>query len=92
MSNKDVPKRLIEQTIEKFGRIDVLINNAGMIRRAPAVDFSEEDWSQILEVNLSSVFRLSQAAGRRMIEQHPVIWQLITRPRFVQTKPEIVRF
>ncbi len=68
MSDKDVPKSLVEQAIEKFGRIDVLINNAGMIRRAPAVDFSEEDWATVLEVNLSSVFRLSQACGREMIK------------------------
>jgi 2-deoxy-D-gluconate 3-dehydrogenase len=40
-----------------------------MIRRSPAVDFSEEDWATVIEVNLSSVFRLSQAAGRKMIEQ-----------------------
>jgi 2-deoxy-D-gluconate 3-dehydrogenase len=69
MSDKDAPKRLIDETIKRFERIDILINNAGMIRRAPAVDFSEDDWSQVLEVNLSSVFRLSQAAGRKMIEQ-----------------------
>lgn len=69
MSEKDVPKKLIAEVIEKFGRIDVLINNAGMIRRAPAVDFSEEDWATVLEVNLSGVFRLSQAAGRKMVEQ-----------------------
>jgi 2-dehydro-3-deoxy-D-gluconate 5-dehydrogenase len=69
MADKDVPRRLIEQVIENFGQIDILINNAGMIRRAPAVDFSEEDWSAVIEVNLSSVFRLSQAAGRHMIEQ-----------------------
>jgi 2-deoxy-D-gluconate 3-dehydrogenase len=69
LADKNAPKRLIEQTIEKFGRIDILINNAGMIRRAPAIDFTEEDWSIVLEVNLSSVFRLSQAAGKRMIEQ-----------------------
>lgn len=69
MSDKEVPKRLINETVERFGKIDILINNAGMIRRAPAIDFSEEDWSTVLEVNLSSVFRLSQAAGRKMIEQ-----------------------
>lgn len=69
MSEKDVPRRLVEKVVDEFGRIDILINNAGMIRRAPAVDFSEEDWTTVLEVNLSSVFRLSQAAGRKMIEQ-----------------------
>lgn len=67
--DREAPKKLIDETIEKFGRIDILVNNAGMIRRAPAVDYSEEDWSTVLEVNLSSVFRLSQAAGRQMIEQ-----------------------
>ncbi len=69
MADKEVPKRVVDAVIEKFGRIDILINNAGMIRRTPAVDFSEEDWSAVLEVNLSSVFRLSQAAGRHMIGQ-----------------------
>jgi 2-deoxy-D-gluconate 3-dehydrogenase len=69
MSDKSVPVDVVDQAIAEFGRVDILINNAGMIRRSPAVDFSEEDWSTVLEVNLSSVFRLSQAAGRRMIEQ-----------------------
>jgi 2-deoxy-D-gluconate 3-dehydrogenase len=69
MSDKDVPKRLIDEAVNEFGRIDILINNAGMIRRTPAVDYSEEDWMTVLEVNLSSVFRLSQAAGKRMVGQ-----------------------
>ncbi len=68
MADKNVPRNLAESVIGEFGRIDVLINNAGMIRRAPAVDFSEEDWSTVLEVNLSSIFRLSQAVGKNMIE------------------------
>jgi 2-deoxy-D-gluconate 3-dehydrogenase len=69
MSEKDVPVNLVEKVVGEFGRIDILINNAGMIRRTPAVDFSEEDWTTVLEVNLSSVFRISQAAGRKMIER-----------------------
>jgi 2-dehydro-3-deoxy-D-gluconate 5-dehydrogenase len=67
MSDKRVPSRLIAEIIETFGRLDILINNAGTIRRSPAVDFSEEDWEFVLEVNLSSVFRLSQAAAKNMI-------------------------
>ncbi len=68
MADKNVPSRLIASIIEQFGRLDILINNAGTIRRSPAVDFSEDDWATVLEVNLSSIFRLSQAAARVMIE------------------------
>ena len=69
MSEKETPKRVVAEVVAAFGRIDILINNAGMIRRTPAVDYSEDDWSTVIEVNLSSVFRTSQAAGRHMIEQ-----------------------
>ena len=69
MADKEAPSSVVDQTIDALGRIDILINNAGTIRRTPAVDYSEEDWSLVIEVNLSSVFRLSQAAGRKMIEQ-----------------------
>jgi 2-deoxy-D-gluconate 3-dehydrogenase len=69
MSDKKIPAQVIESAVNQFGKIDVLVNNAGMIRRSPAVDFSEEDWSTVLEVNLSSVFRLSQAAAREMIKK-----------------------
>jgi len=69
MAETETPASVVAQTLEKFGQIDILINNAGMIRRAPAVDYTEDDWSTVIQVNLSSVFRLSQAAGRKMIEQ-----------------------
>lgn len=61
--------RVIEETLAAFGRLDILINNAGTIRRADAVDFSEADWDAVIDTNLKSVFFLCQAAGRHMIAQ-----------------------
>jgi 2-deoxy-D-gluconate 3-dehydrogenase len=58
---------LVGGTLERFGQLDILVNNAGIIRRAPAVTFSEADWDDVIEVNLSSVFRLAQIAGGHMV-------------------------
>jgi 2-deoxy-D-gluconate 3-dehydrogenase len=69
LSVRETPRQLIEKTIAHFGQLDILVNNAGTIRRAPATAYSEEDWATVIEVNLSSVFRLSQIAGRHMIER-----------------------
>ena len=55
---------LIEKVLKQTGRVDALVNNAGTIRRAPAVDFSEKDWNDILGTNLSSPFFLCQAAAK----------------------------
>jgi len=68
LSQPQTAKTLIEQTIDRFGSLDILVNNAGIIRRAPAVEYSDEDWAAVLDVNLSSVFRLCQLAGKHMIE------------------------
>jgi 2-deoxy-D-gluconate 3-dehydrogenase len=68
LSERSVPQELLAQTLSEFGRLDILVNNAGTIRRAPALEYSEEDWATVIEVNLSSVFRLSQAAAGHMIE------------------------
>jgi 2-deoxy-D-gluconate 3-dehydrogenase len=59
----------MEQTLARFGRLDILINNAGTIRRTPAVDYSLEDWNAVIQINLTSIFSLSQLAGRQMIAQ-----------------------
>ena len=69
LAKSDTPQKLIDDTLNKFGRLDILVNNAGTIRRAPAVDYAEADWATVIQVNLSAVFRLSQLAGRQMIAQ-----------------------
>lgn len=61
--------RLVEDTVSQLGRLDILVNNAGLIRRADAVDFSEQDWDDVMNVNIKSAFFLSQAAGRHFIAQ-----------------------
>ncbi len=68
LSKAETARHLVNETLERFGHIDILVNNAGTIRRAPAVDYSEVDWTTVLEVNLTSVFRLCQLAGKHMIE------------------------
>ncbi|HEX8503070.1 MAG TPA: 2-dehydro-3-deoxy-D-gluconate 5-dehydrogenase KduD [Pyrinomonadaceae bacterium] len=69
LSQKETPARLVSRVLEEAGRLDILVNNAGTIRRAPSVEYSEEDWAVVIEVNLSAVFRLSQLAGRHMVER-----------------------
>lgn len=69
LSNKSTPHQLIDEVLGQFGKLDILVNNAGTIRRAPAHEFSVEDWDFVLEVNLSSVFRLCQRAGQHMLER-----------------------
>jgi 2-deoxy-D-gluconate 3-dehydrogenase len=60
---------VVEQVTQKMGGLDILVNNAGIIRRAPALEFSEEHWDEIIQVNLKVLFFLSQAAARVMVRQ-----------------------
>jgi 2-deoxy-D-gluconate 3-dehydrogenase len=60
--------QVFKTALDGLGSIDILVNNAGTIRRASAVSYAEQDWAETIETNLSSVFRLSQCAGRWMIE------------------------
>jgi 2-deoxy-D-gluconate 3-dehydrogenase len=64
----DIP-RIIDTTVKTLGRLDILFNNAGIIRRADLVDFSEKDWDDVININQRTVFFLSQAAARQMIKQ-----------------------
>jgi len=58
---------IVAEITGKLGGLHVLVNNAGIIRRANAIDFTEADWDAVLDVNLKAVFFLSQAAARHMI-------------------------
>jgi 2-deoxy-D-gluconate 3-dehydrogenase len=67
LSSKTGADELFAQVKEKFGRVDILINNAGTIIRHNADEYPLDDWETVLQVNLTSVFQLSQLAGRDMI-------------------------
>ena len=62
-------ERIVAEAGDGFGGLDILVNNAGLIRRADAVDFSEKDWDDVMNVNIKSAFFMSQAAGRHFITQ-----------------------
>jgi 2-deoxy-D-gluconate 3-dehydrogenase len=60
---------IVNTVIREFGRIDILFNNAGIIRRAPITDFSEKDWDDVININQKTLFFLSQAVAKVMIKQ-----------------------
>jgi 2-deoxy-D-gluconate 3-dehydrogenase len=69
LRDRSASDRLISDTIAALGRVDILVNNAGIIRRKPAAEHDDDYWDEVLEVNLTSVFRLSRAAGRHLLER-----------------------
>jgi 2-deoxy-D-gluconate 3-dehydrogenase len=66
---REQTRKVIPAIVEKMGDLDILVNNSGILRRAPAIDYSEEDWNATLEVDLTAPFLLSQAAGRIMLKK-----------------------
>ncbi|PZE22338.1 glucose 1-dehydrogenase [Paenibacillus xerothermodurans] len=67
MGNTDEVKAAIPAVLSHYGQLDVLVNSAGIQRRSPAVDFPEDDWDEVIQVNLKSVWLLCQEAGRFMV-------------------------
>jgi len=76
--------RMIDAPYARWGRLDVLFNNAGVIRVQPMLDVTEAEWDRVLSVNLKAVFFVLQAAARRMKEQSPMAGSEI-RGKLIQT-------
>ncbi len=62
-------EKLLASTLETFGKVDILVNCAGMIKRRPTIDLPEEEWNNILNVNLTGTLRACQVFGRSMLER-----------------------
>ncbi|HEY3381112.1 MAG TPA: 2-dehydro-3-deoxy-D-gluconate 5-dehydrogenase KduD [Vicinamibacterales bacterium] len=67
LSDRAAAGRLADEAIAEMGHVDILVNNAGIIRRAPAAEFSDVDWDDVIEINLTAVFRLCRAVGAQMV-------------------------
>ena len=67
MADPKAPDRLVDETVRALGGLDIVVNNAGIIRRGPTISTTDEDWQAVLDVNLNGVFRLCRAAGRTML-------------------------
>jgi NAD(P)-dependent dehydrogenase (short-subunit alcohol dehydrogenase family) len=69
VSDRDSLQRVLEETIKAFGKVDILVNSAGRTKRAPTLDFAENDWNDIIETNLTGTLRACQVFGRHMLER-----------------------
>jgi meso-butanediol dehydrogenase / (S,S)-butanediol dehydrogenase / diacetyl reductase len=76
--------RMIDEPYRRWGRLDVLFNNAGVIRVQPLLDVTEAEWDRVLDVNLKAVFFVLQAAARRMKAQPPMAGSEL-RGKLIQT-------
>ncbi|WP_315073642.1 2-dehydro-3-deoxy-D-gluconate 5-dehydrogenase KduD [uncultured Clostridium sp.] len=69
LTKKEDRQNIIEVSMKEFGKIDILVNNAGTIKRAPLLEYDEEDWNEVMDINLNAVYFLSQEAAKIMAKQ-----------------------
>ena len=69
VSDRASLQTVLDETVAAFGKVDILVNSAGRTKRAPTLDFSEEDWNAIMETNLTGTLRACQVFGRHMLER-----------------------
>ncbi len=65
-------ERIVDEPYRRWGRLDVLFNNAGVIRVQPMLEVTQAEWDRVLDVNLRAVFFVLQAVARRMLQQDPM--------------------
>jgi 2-dehydro-3-deoxy-D-gluconate 5-dehydrogenase len=69
LSNREEITACVEACMKEFGRIDILVNNAGTIKRAPLLEYKDEDWKSVLDINLNAVYYLSHDVAKVMAKQ-----------------------
>jgi len=69
LADRKAPEEILDATQKAFGHADILVNNAGIIRREAFIDYSDDDWDAVLEVNLRSIFTLSRGFARAIVER-----------------------
>jgi len=69
LTQREQTRRVVPSIVEMMGDIDILVNNVGIIRRSPAVEYTEADWDATIEIDLSATFILSQTAGKIMLKK-----------------------
>lgn len=69
LTKQEDREKVVDKCMEVYKKIDILVNNAGTIRRAPLLEYKDEDWEAVIDINLNAVYHLSQRVARIMIEQ-----------------------
>lgn len=69
LTEEGIPEAVVKKVIDTFGHVDILINNAGMIRRNPLLESSDKDWDMVININLNAVYHMSMVVAKEMAKQ-----------------------
>ena len=89
VSRADDVRCMVETTKDRFGKIDILINNAGIGQKIPALEMTEEDWDRMIDIHVKGTFLCSQAVGREMVKQKEgSIINISSMSAFIVNRPQ----